>query len=63
MRHLVDRAMRIAEVERTGLLDPSELDLMQQCDTLLMVGTSFPYSEFLLPKGAYTGPTLSLLLH
>jgi pyruvate dehydrogenase (quinone) len=24
-------------------------DMMQQCDTLLMVGTSFPYSEF-LPK-------------
>jgi len=24
-------------------------DLMMECDTLLMIGTSFPYSEF-LPK-------------
>ncbi|HSN70277.1 MAG TPA: thiamine pyrophosphate-requiring protein [Steroidobacteraceae bacterium] len=27
-------------------------DLMQDCDTLLMVGTSFPYSEFLPKEGA-----------
>jgi pyruvate dehydrogenase (quinone) len=26
-------------------------DLMQNCDTLLMVGSSFPYSEFLPPEG------------
>ncbi|ATB44293.1 pyruvate oxidase [Cystobacter fuscus] len=26
-------------------------DLMMGCDTLLMVGTSFPYSEFLPPEG------------
>jgi pyruvate dehydrogenase (quinone) len=26
-------------------------DLMEQCDTLLMVGSSFPYSEFLPPEG------------
>lgn len=26
--------------------------LMSQCDTLLMVGTTFPYSEFLPPEGA-----------
>lgn len=26
-------------------------NLMQECDTLLMVGTSFPYSEFLPPEG------------
>lgn len=27
-------------------------DLMMECDTLLMVGTSFPYSEFLPKEGA-----------
>src|SRR5204863_9765327 len=27
-------------------------NMMQQCDTLLMVGTSFPYSEFLPDPGA-----------
>ena len=26
-------------------------ELMMECDTLLMVGTSFPYSEFLPPEG------------
>lgn len=26
-------------------------NLMQDCDTLLMIGTSFPYSEFLPPEG------------
>ncbi len=26
-------------------------DMMNECDTLLMVGTSFPYSEFLPPEG------------
>src|SRR5204863_7342507 len=26
-------------------------DMMNRCDTLLMVGTSFPYSEFLPPEG------------
>ncbi|MGE8686006.1 MAG: thiamine pyrophosphate-requiring protein [Achromobacter sp.] len=26
-------------------------DLMNECDTLLMVGTSFPYAEFLPPEG------------
>ena len=30
-------------------------DLMQRCDTLLMVGTSFPYSEFLPPEGQARG--------
>lgn len=30
-------------------------DLMQDCDTLLMVGTSFPYSEFLPRKGKARG--------
>ena len=27
-------------------------DLMQDCDTLLMIGSSFPYSEFLPEEGA-----------
>ena len=26
-------------------------DLMNECDTLLMVGSGFPYSEFLPPEG------------
>src|SRR5262249_14537956 len=30
-------------------------DLMQECDTLLMVGTNFPYSEFLPPFGQARG--------
>lgn len=30
-------------------------DLMSDCDTLLMVGTSFPYSEFLPPEGQARG--------
>jgi pyruvate dehydrogenase (quinone) len=30
-------------------------DIMQQCDTLLMVGTSFPYSEFLPKPGKARG--------
>jgi pyruvate dehydrogenase (quinone) len=30
-------------------------DMMMECDTLLMVGTSFPYSEFLPPEGQARG--------
>jgi pyruvate dehydrogenase (quinone) len=30
-------------------------DMMQECDTLLMVGTSFPYSEFLPKEGHARG--------
>ncbi len=30
-------------------------DLMQDCDTLLMIGTSFPYSEFLPKEGQARG--------
>ncbi len=30
-------------------------DLMQECDTLLMVGTNFPYSEFLPEEGKARG--------
>lgn len=37
--------------QQLGLLGsrPS-YDMMQDCDTLLMVGTNFPYGEFLPPK-------------
>jgi pimeloyl-ACP methyl ester carboxylesterase len=28
-------------------------DLMMECDTLLMIGSSFPYSEFLPKEGRY----------
>jgi pyruvate dehydrogenase (quinone) len=30
-------------------------DLMERCDTLLMIGTSFPYAEFLPPPGRARG--------
>src|SRR5699024_5767650 len=38
--------------QQLGLLGsrPS-YDMMQDCDTLLMVGTNFPYGEFLPPTG------------
>jgi pyruvate dehydrogenase (quinone) len=35
-------------------------DLMMGCDTLLMVGTSFPYSEFLPPEGQARGVQIDL---
>ncbi len=35
-------------------------DLMQGCDTLLMVGSSFPYSEFLPPPGSARGVQIDL---
>ncbi|QSQ23723.1 thiamine pyrophosphate-requiring protein [Pyxidicoccus parkwayensis] len=35
-------------------------DLMMGCDTLLMVGTSFPYSEFLPPEGQARGVQVDL---
>jgi pyruvate dehydrogenase (quinone) len=39
-----------------GLLGTKpSFDLMQDCDTLLMVGSSFPYSEFLPEEGAARG--------
>ena len=40
--------------------DPS-YDMMQECDTLLMVGTNFPYSEFLPPTGQARGVQIDLL--
>ena len=44
-----------------GLLgtEPS-YDLMNQCDTLLMVGSSFPYSEFLPKEGQARGVQIDL---
>ncbi len=35
-------------------------DLMMECDTLLMVGTSFPYSEFLPKEGAARGVQIDI---
>jgi pyruvate dehydrogenase (quinone) len=35
-------------------------DLMQTCDTLLMIGTSFPYSEFLPKPGSARGIQIDL---
>jgi pyruvate dehydrogenase (quinone) len=35
-------------------------DLMMECDTLLMVGTSFPYSEFLPKEGQARGIQIDL---
>ena len=35
-------------------------NLMQQCDTLLMVGTSFPYAEFLPKEGQARGVQIDL---
>lgn len=34
--------------------------LMTECDTLLMVGSSFPYSEFLPPEGSARGVQIDL---
>jgi pyruvate dehydrogenase (quinone) len=35
-------------------------DLMMECDTLLMVGSSFPYSEFLPEEGAVRGVQIDI---
>ncbi len=35
-------------------------DLMMDCDTLLMVGSSFPYSEFLPPEGKARGVQIDI---
>ncbi|QRN97808.1 thiamine pyrophosphate-requiring protein [Archangium violaceum] len=35
-------------------------DMMMACDTLLMVGSSFPYSEFLPPEGQARGVQIDL---
>ena len=35
-------------------------EMMNQCDTLLMIGSSFPYSEFLPPEGQARGVQIEL---
>ncbi|USI72678.1 thiamine pyrophosphate-requiring protein [Sphingomonas morindae] len=35
-------------------------DMMMQCDTLLMIGSGFPYSEFLPPEGQARGVQIDL---
>ena len=35
-------------------------DMMQDCDTLLMVGSSFPYSEFLPEEGQARGVQIDI---
>ncbi len=35
-------------------------DMMQQCDTLFMIGTSFPYSEFLPKEGQARGVQIDI---
>ena len=42
---------------RSGFWAPRpSYDLMMDCDTLLMVGSNFPYSEYLPPEGGARGP-------
>ena len=42
--------------QQLGLLGSKpSYDMMQDCDTLLMVGTNFPYAEFLPPPGQARG--------
>lgn len=44
-----------------GLLGtPASWDLMQDCDTLLMVGSGFPYSEFLPKEGQARGVQIDI---
>ncbi len=47
--------------QQLGLLGSKpSYDMMQDCDTLLMVGTNFPYSEFLPPTGQARGVQIDL---
>ncbi|GAA4249454.1 hypothetical protein GCM10022293_12770 [Azospirillum formosense] len=71
VRHLVDRAVRIAKAAlpddlpfvtgSIGLLGtrPS-YEMMTECDTLLMVGSGFPYSEFLPKEGQARGVQIDI---
>src|SRR5690606_35932 len=44
-----------------GLLGtPASWDLMSNCDTLLMVGSGFPYAEFLPKEGQARGVQIDL---
>ncbi len=48
--------------QQLGLLGSKpSWDMMQNCDTLLMVGSNYPYSEFLPPKGQARGVQIDLL--
>jgi pyruvate dehydrogenase (quinone) len=47
--------------QQLGLLGSKpSYDMMQGCDTLLMVGSNFPYSEFLPPTGQARGVQIDL---
>jgi pyruvate dehydrogenase (quinone) len=47
--------------QQLGLLGSKpSYDMMQNCDTLLMVGSNFPYTEFLPPTGAARGVQIDL---
>lgn len=48
--------------QQLGLLGSKpSWDMMQNCDTLLMVGSNFPYSEFMPPTGQARGVQIDLL--
>ncbi len=48
--------------QQLGLLgSKASWDMMQNCDTLLMVGSNFPYGEFLPPTGQARGVQIDLL--
>jgi pyruvate dehydrogenase (quinone) len=48
--------------QQLGLLGSKpSYDMMQDCDTLLMVGSNFPYAEFLPPTGQARGVQIDLL--
>jgi pyruvate dehydrogenase (quinone) len=47
--------------QQLGLLGSKpSYDMMQDCDTLLMVGSNFPYGEFLPPSGQARGVQIDL---
>lgn len=47
--------------QQLGLLGSKpSYDMMQDCDTLLMVGSNFPYAEFLPPTGRARGVQIDL---
>jgi pyruvate dehydrogenase (quinone) len=48
--------------EQLGLLGSSAAyNMMQDCDTLLMVGSNFPYGEFMPPTGQVRGVQIDLI--
>ena len=48
--------------QQLGLLgSKASYDMMQECDTLLMVGSNFPYAEFLPATGQARGVQIDLL--